>query len=58
MTDTAITRLQRKIAKAGVFDYEEVDHACFLHLKEKAADHGREGQVALKLLDLVEELLQ
>lgn len=36
----------------------EVDTLCFTWLKQASSDSGRDGEVARKLLAIVEELLQ
>ena len=36
---------------------EEIDHACYLRLRAGCDDYGENGKIAVKLLDMVADLL-
>lgn len=38
-------------------ELSDVDALCFKWLKSAAEDYGRQGEVALKLLDIAQEML-
>lgn len=53
-----VIKLKADVARLKDCEPEQADHICFLHLKEATKDFGRNGEVALKLLDLAEELMK
>lgn len=52
-----LKELKQKIKEADESNLEDVDYVCVRWLRDAADDHGKEGETARKLLEIIKELL-
>ena len=50
---TAIERLKKQIEESDAHDFDTVDRAVFLYIETSLMDNGKEGEIGLKLLNII-----
>ena len=52
---TSIERLKKQIEEADAHDFDTVDRAVFLYIETCLMDNGKEGEIGLKLLNIIKK---